>query len=84
MSTAHLCYDHPDGKQWIDGKASACPHHKGDRPMQRVRMGRRERAALDKQAGVVGQDFGSHIGGGNDHGDFERPAKRPEPRRRHF
>lgn len=73
--TSHLCYEHPDGKKWADGSVSGCPYHEHNRAAPRVRMGRKERAALDKAAGVVGREGDGYIHGGNDVGDFKRPAR---------
>lgn len=71
----HMCREHPDGKQWVDGPVAGCPHHETNRAAPRVRMGRKERAALDKQAGTIGREGDGYIHGGNDVGDFSGPAR---------
>ena len=58
MSTSHLCFDHPKGKRWVDGTASACKYHERRRNAPRVRIGRTERRRIDRAAGVIGEDSG--------------------------
>lgn len=58
MSSSHLCYDHPDGKAWVDGPASRCEFHRRNRNAPRVREGRSIRRKKDRAAGVVGHDSG--------------------------
>lgn len=62
MAVQHKC-----GDEWKDGRARECgsPNHKhGDKPRIPFREGVKERRRADRQAGVIGQDRGSYINGG--------------------
>lgn len=64
MATEHLCKNHPtDPFSWQEGKATHCPHHRTIRREPGIRLGRKERRKLDRQAGVVGTDRGEFISG---------------------
>lgn len=62
MSIEHLCRNHPEGKQWVDGKASACQHH---RKIKRAFnwISTQEVKKRDRQAGKIGVDRGGFISG---------------------
>lgn len=62
MSIEHLCKDHPEGKQWVDGKAVACPHHQVQRRVFNWISGDEVRKR-DKAAGKIGVDRGGFISG---------------------
>lgn len=58
----HLCRDHPEGKQWIEGKASACRHHrKVVRALNWISS--EEVRAKDRAAGKIGVDRGGFVSG---------------------
>lgn len=57
MTVQHLC-----GGRWKEGKLTACPDHAKLRKRRRV-WGPKERAKMDKSAGVVGVDRGGFISG---------------------
>lgn len=63
MATSHLCPDHPDrdkdGEKWRDGGSTACPYHNKDgRRQAPVKWGKKARAKIDREVGVVGTDYG--------------------------
>lgn len=54
MPTEHFCVD----KTWKPGTVASCPLHEKRRNAPRVRWGRKIRAAMDREAGVVGEERG--------------------------
>lgn len=62
MTVEHLCRNHPEGKQWIDGKAAACEHHRTIRRAYNW-ISSAEVRKMDRAAGKVGVDRGTHISG---------------------
>lgn len=63
MSIEHLCRNHPEGKQWIEGKAAACKHHEVIRHQWSVREGRKSKRRKDRRAGKIGVDRDGFISG---------------------
>jgi len=72
MSQQHICRDRPgygklsgSSEAWVDGPLSGCPYHGNpQRNQPPVKMGKKERRAMDKEAGVLGRqnEFGSYTG----------------------
>lgn len=62
----HLCPNHPDGKQWVDGAVSSCEHdHGGDKPrtMRRAFVDRKAHRQADKAQGSIGTARDGYISG---------------------
>ena len=62
MAKMHICRNRPDFKDgddpWAEGRVFGCAYHeKRNRTMPEVK-GIRDKAAIDKRAGVIGVDSG--------------------------
>lgn len=68
MARSHFCPNNPALKdtddKWVEGVVAGCAHHghKGER-QRGYRMGKGDRRARDREAGVVGIDRGGYIHG---------------------
>jgi len=72
MTKQHICRERPEYKKlggsqdpWTEGPLSGCPYHaQPNRNQTPVKMGKKERAAMDKAAGVLGRqnEMGSYTG----------------------
>lgn len=58
----HYC-----GDSWRDGPVASCDRHEKNLNRRAMRWGRKTRAKMDREAGVVGTDRGGFISG-NDSG----------------
>lgn len=72
MAHWHYCPNHPlvnedttddDDIIWQEGPTAACPYHDKNRNRRPIKWGRKTRAKMDREAGVVGQDRGGYING---------------------